>query len=266
MQFLKRNWRLFAVLTCAFNLLGVSLHGIANLRDSTESISPIVLGTPARAQFGQFTQGPPAAPAGITVVCHNKASGLSGATTAATNCSGATLIVINASDNSASSGGVSDSLNGAYTNHITCSDTINGCLYWLYAPTVSSSMTFTKTTCVACAIEIIGFSGTSGSTIDQQSTQGVSAGVTTCQPSSITPGHNNEVVVFGVAFINDGGGQTYSVDSGMASNIYQVQMTVATNQGGFISYIVQTAAGAIQPTGTDTATAANVACTSGSFQ
>ena len=230
----------------------------------------LVAAVPTVAQVGFPFPGPGTAHSGggggITVVCHNKASGLSGATTAATNCSGATLIVINASDNSASSGGVSDSLNGAYTNHISCSDTINGCLYWLYSPTVSSSMTFTKTTCVACAIEIIGFSGTSGSTIDQQSTQGVSAGVTTCQAgSSITPGHNNEVVVFGVAFINDGGGQTYSVNSGMTITD-QVQMTASTNQGGFISYIVQTSAGAIQPTGTDTATAANVACTSGSFQ
>ncbi len=225
----------------------------------------------ASAQVGLPWPGPGtvhSVGSGISVVCHNKASGLASAVTTATNCSGATLIVANTSDNSANSGAPSDSLNGTYTNHATCnSDTSNACVYYLYSPTVSTTMTFSKTSCVACSVEIIGFSGTAGSTVDQSTNQGgLAGGLSTCLTSSpITPSNNNEVVIAAFSSINDGGGLTYSIDGGFTISD-QAQMTLGTNQGGAIAYLIQTTATAAQPTWTLSASTGFLTCGLASFQ
>ncbi len=202
----------------------------------------------------------------IAVVTHGSGATANSPFTAALDMTGATLIVVNIS--SFGAGTITDSVGTNTYTQGTCNvDVKNACLYYVYAPSVSSTMIFNYSgSSVFAAIEVIGFSGTVGSSMDQSSNQGTATAATTCTVnSSITPSTNNQVVVSGFGSGNlEANGQTYSVNSGMT--ISDQNPTVASsNFGGAMAYKIQTTATAIQPVWTDTA-AANLICSSGSFQ
>jgi hypothetical protein len=203
---------------------------------------------------------------GITKVCNAHGSGVSNVATNTVDCTGATLIVLNASFAVAPSS-YTDSASNTYSSHSTCGFNPDaGCIWYKYAPTGTlSSLSFTANgSNIFGAIEVIGFSGTTGSAIDQDSGQGfILAASTTCQANNpITPSAG-AVVVTGVSFQNDGGGQTYSVDSGVTLTDFD-PFVGGTSEGGGIGFLVTSSS--IQPTWTDTAAANPAACTAVSFQ
>jgi hypothetical protein len=114
------------------------------------------------------------------------------------------------------------------------------------------------------AIEVIGFSGTAGSSIDQDSNQTLAGAGTTCQSASITPSTANQVVVSGSAY--DGGvSSSYSVDSGLTVSDSD-PFTAGVNYGGALAYIIETSAVAKQPTWTSTVTTTRINCMTASFK
>jgi hypothetical protein len=117
---------------------------------------------------------------------------------------------------------------------------------------------------VAASIQVLGFSGTVGSGIDQDNTQAFNSagGVTTCTTNTITPSAGG-VVISGVSFQNDGGGQTYSIDNSFALTVFD-PFVAATAEGGGIAYKLGVV-GAIAPTWTDTAITSPVLCSLTSF-
>ncbi len=229
--------------------------------------------TTSLAQVGLPFPGPgtvhSAGGGGIAVVCHAHGSAADNPTTNTVDCTGATLLVVNAATLNGISGGVpTDSQSNAYgSTGASCNSPFSqACLYFLYSPSVSSSMTFTLPgTSLFGAIEVIGFSGTSG-TVEESVAEGTAATATTCQTASaLTPSTNNQVIVSGFYATNDGGGATYSIDSGMTITDFDPFVT-GTSEGGGVAYKVQTTATAIQPTWTDTGTFGAAVCSLASFK
>ncbi len=207
-------------------------------------------------------------PAGIALVAHNQAVGSTLSTTATTSPTDmhlANFIAIHIVGANANVGPPTDSQGNTYL-HVTCvTDNANGCIWFAYAPTVTSSMIFSFTTgngCSACSIQVGGFSGTIGSSVDQTGTQAVASGVTTCPvPAGVTPGSNNELILYGAQ------GQTANVSS-VDSSMLLVDSSTFTggqNFGGALYYKVQTTATFIQPTATLSTTAGYTTCQVASF-
>jgi hypothetical protein len=200
---------------------------------------------------------------GITFVASAHGFGLTDPTTANVNMSTANFIVLNVSA-AAPPASIDDSQGNTYTSTSNCgSATIAGCLYYKYAPTVSSSMHWTVHGTVAASIQVLGFSGTTGSGIDQDNTQAFNSGAaTTCPTNTITPSAG-AVVISGVSFQNDGGSATYSIDNSFALTVFD-PFVAATAEGGGIAYKLGVV-GAITPTWTDTGTSSPVICSLTSF-
>lgn len=167
---------------------------------------------------------------------------------------------------------LTDSQGNSYNN--SCGGSgheVSGCVWWTYASSVSSSLTVTATASLSGNMigwmGVAAFKGTVGTTVDQVSDTPPKSpgGSSTCQTTSITPGHNNELIFTDAFLSGDGGGQTYTIDSGMTRIDWapQVGGPVA---GGLIGYKVQTTAAAIAPTVTDTAFASQPLCQTDSFQ
>ena len=226
---------------------------------------------PAFAQVGLPWPGPGtvhSTATGIAVVCHGHAAGQSSPTTVAADCTGANLIVINTASYAGGLPAPTDSSSNSYTAS-TCSSVGTGpgqgCVYWKYAPTVTNSMTFSVAQAsVFASIEFIGFSGTAGSSIDQDSNTTLVTSSTTCQPASITPSTTNQVVVASLA-ANELTGGVNSINSGFTISDQDAGVA-GTNYGGALAYIIETSIVAKQPTWTNTATAGQLTCMTASFQ
>jgi hypothetical protein len=171
------------------------------------------------------------------------------------------LIVANIVDFSANNGNVTDSQSNSYS-HVTCAqDTSNGCIYYKYSPTNSSSLTVNAHLATFGAIQVLAFKGTTGSAVDQDSGQGGPGPASTCQVlASITPAAN-EVAVSSVSIFNN---SITSVDSGMDGNKVTDSFTGGVNEGGGISYVISNGS-AIQPTWTSSGSG-YTPCTAASFQ
>ena len=200
---------------------------------------------------------------GISEVAHTTAAALDSPTTSpGINTGTSTLIVMNVSG--AGGGTVADSKSNTWQH--TCSFTDHtGCVWYVYSPTTDSSHTFSyNNNSVATSIQVIAFKGTSGAAVDQSAQADAGAG-TTCQAGSITPGHNNEVVVAGFWASVDGGGATYSIGSSYSSPYFN-PFNTGVNYGGGISYKVQTTAAATNPTWTNSGSSVDQVCGLYSFQ
>lgn len=122
----------------------------------------------------------------------------------------------------------------------------NSQLFYTINPTVGSGHTFTFSASFS-SICVTGFSGVkTSSPFDVENGHGDASGATTEAPGSITPSENNELVVSG---LDTGlGGQPYTIDSGFTISCQDDGGGV--NFPGALAFIIQTSAGAVNPTWT----------------
>jgi len=130
-------------------------------------------------------------------------------------------------------------------------------IYYCHNPVVGSGHTFTATGSGATSMNVMGFSGSASSPLDQTNSATVSGG--SLATGSITPSQSNELII-AVAAPTDGT-STYSVNSGFTTT-YNINAGTGVNEGLISSYLIQTTATAVNPTfswsGTGDASAAIV--------
>jgi hypothetical protein len=197
-------------------------------------------------------------PAAWALVAHTSSGSTNSTsiTTSAINDVGANLLVVHVasgvlsptytlSDSSSNSWGSTPAL------HI---NSANGAIdtWFLVAPTVTSSQTFTVTGSgnTYPSIVVESFSGPSSPviTLDRSSSGATSGGLqSSVQTGSITPTANNELIVTSVSLSNSQG-STPTVDSGITQLDYMNNNS--TNEGVAAGYLIQPAAAAINPTWT----------------
>jgi hypothetical protein len=225
----------------------------------------------SQAQVGQIPNWPPntfvsgGGGGAITLVDSCQGSGAASAT-CTVNLHGANFLVIATT----SSAGGSDDIGTTYVNDATLcgSHQTDDCFRYAYVSPVAGSVTFTAASCSFCVIVGAGYTGTIGSTIDQETAPGIETGGTnTCQNSaSITPSTNNQLVIFTWAPYPAAPGGSVGVDSSF--NLRQSAVLVgATHYGIGFSDIIQTTAGLVQPTYTGTGLTVSASeCFLGSFK
>ncbi len=194
----------------------------------------------------------------FALVAHGAAGALSsnnnGVTTAGINTTGANLIVVGVAAYGGGTfpGTLTDSLSNTWT--ILTPQNSGGSnyavLYYCYAPTVGSGQTFTYTSSFSFpSIGVAAFSGAIASPFDQQNGAVAASGLT-IQPGSVTPSVNNEVVL--TVFSDGASGVSFSIDSGFTITDQLQKLNNGTNnqEGLGLAYIIQTTAGATNPTWT----------------
>lgn len=185
----------------------------------------------------------------ISLVAHTLTQ--SGSTTSAINTTGATLLVMCIGYYGGSGGSVAptDSKSNTWV-HLSDQGVAAipgaGTVYYVINPIVGTSHTFTDTSSQA-TIAVMAFSGIDTTSPFDQTNGNFTAGVT-CQPGSITPTANGELIVLGGGYTP---GTNFSIDSGFTAVDFAAAI-FGVNQGGFSGYFVQTTAGAINPTVTST--------------
>jgi hypothetical protein len=206
---------------------------------------------------------------GSTLVAHATAGGQTAPTTSALNTTGANFLVATVSEYSGDvTGMVTDSKSNTWVAGPT---NVGGdcyhAMFYVCSPTVGASHTFKydNGANVFGTIQVSAWSGATGSTIDQQNSFSQSGTTSTLQPGSITPSANNTVVVSGVCFADDGGIQTYTVNSPFTVSDF-VPMVPTLSEGGARAYRIQTTATAANPTWTDSAAYGNSIASIGSFK
>jgi hypothetical protein len=133
----------------------------------------------------------------------------------------------------------------------------NCSIWYLYSPSVGAGHTFTNnatefaTQGFYSVIAVAAFSGSASAPLDQQST-GTTGSGTTVQPGSVTPGSANELLVAGCGFSSIG---TISVDSGFT--ITDQPSSASGGKPMALAYLIQGAAGALNPTFTNTVSGPN---------
>jgi len=200
----------------------------------------------------------PAPAPGIALVTSVSAvsPGITDATTAAVNTTGANLIVLMPAWTAGAGGGpsVSDSAGNVWTA-LTIYSTPNSdrrtVIYYKINPTVSATHTFTYTSVTGAtypSIAMMAFSGAAGGYNLVQNGAGANV-ATTLATGSVAPSANNCVLVTGLSFEAASGVAT--INSG-----FTVAQSLA-NAGGAavaVGYKAQTVAGAENPTWTSPAT------------
>lgn len=167
---------------------------------------------------------------------------------------GADIIIIGVTKQNGTSPTLSDSKSNTWNTRTPYSGgTFNaeGRLYYAINPSVGSGHTFTLAGSSFGVMDILYFSGSDLSTpYDTENGAGNGSFVSSAQPGSITPSQNNCVVV---SYFASGSANSMSVDSSM-SLTDQAPLTGGAHYGGAIAYIIQTTAGAINPTWSFTGT------------
>ncbi|HZX69755.1 MAG TPA: hypothetical protein VFE77_02970 [Rhodanobacter sp.] len=174
---------------------------------------------------------------------------LTGGTTSGINTTGADAIFIAVGEYTSSPTAPTDNKSNSWTliKNESDANSASVAIYACYNPTVGAGHTF-STTAQYPSISVLAFSGAASATADQQNATSAAGSSLTIQPGSITPSQNNELVL--CAFIDDNGaGITASIDSGFStqtgwfeSGVYGQSYPVG------LSYLIQTTAGAINPT------------------
>lgn len=206
----------------------------------------------ALAAFGQGMGPGPGVKAysggggGITLVTHqaNGSTNSNSATTTAQNTSTSTLIVLVATS---FSGGVvvTDSSSNTWAS---LTQQTQGSffeqIFYCYSPTTSASHTFTATgTSTFPAIAMLAFTGTAGTTVDQQNGTFSTSG-TSVQPGSLTPGFANEVVVTGLTTGNGPGAFSINGSFVIGDTLQNATNSIVIGS----AYWIQTTATASNPT------------------
>jgi len=181
-----------------------------------------------------------------------EAGGLNGATTSAIDTTGVTLIVVivNWYAVTTAVATLTDSKGNTYTGLTQRGNaSIASRIFYCLAPIVGSGHTFTVAgTSTYSSIEVQGWNGNAtSSVVDTQNGTGVSTS-STQQTGSVTPSENNCLIVAGMLFASSG---TVSINSGFTISD-QIAYSAPANYGAAAAYLVQTTAGAVNPTWTAT--------------
>jgi hypothetical protein len=172
-----------------------------------------------------------------------------GFTSSSFNSTGANLLVLVLQDTDGTTA-VSDSKGNTWHQAVQTNQFDRNTIFYAWNPTVGSGHTITLTaTSKSPSFEIIVLSGaqTSSDPLDQTNS-GVALGGGTIQPGSITPGSANEIVIAGVTYQDTTNAMT--INSSFTIQDQQKQVNGA-HVGGGLAYIIQTTAGAVNPTWTD---------------
>lgn len=185
----------------------------------------------------------------LAVTCGVSTNGTA-VTTPSMNSTGATLIVlVNACNVASCSGSISDSSSNTYTYQTgNYSVTAGNNVEYVLNPTTSSSQTFTVTSQQDPSLCAIAFTGTS-STQDKANNNSASSS-TTVTPGSVTPGASNEVLV--TVLSNNVASTVLSIDSGFTIPSGGTGAFTSNGLGIGVAYLIQTTAGAVNPTWTST--------------
>lgn len=197
----------------------------------------------------QYRQAPAAGSADFTfVVSGFKASAnTTDVTTDAADTTGAGLIVVSA--NWYTPGGVgvlTDSKGNNWTNivHVEGASPVSGVLFRSQnSPTVGSGHTFTLSGGASVIYPSVAFFAFSGTAVSVDATNGLGGFSSTAQPGSVTPSEDSCLIVSGIGFYNNNG---MSINSGFSTPIEAARVAEAIGTAG--SYLIQTSAGAVNPT------------------
>jgi hypothetical protein len=170
-------------------------------------------------------------------------------TTASIDTTGMNLIVIVLSDYIGSAQAtISDSKSNSYTGLTSQANASaeRSRIYYIQGGVVGASHTFTAT-CTTCypSIYVMSFSGVGVSPFDQQNGATTASSVSTFQAGSVTPTVNNELVVAGLSCNTCNTGAT--IDSSFVLSD-SASGSGGARIGGGAAYIIQTTAGATNPT------------------
>jgi hypothetical protein len=183
--------------------------------------------------------------AGPSAECPGSTSTSTEALTPTFNTTGGNLMVIVATAVSATGPAPTLSPSACTLNGlIVQEDSSNSERIWYcygFTPSASQTVQITGGTYYP-ALTVYIFGGTVGSTVDKQA--GANGNATSCQPASITPSNNGEVIVSGFTVAAAISG--LSVSGGMSTPTL-VPYTSGTNLGNSAAYLIQTTAAAIQP-------------------
>ena len=170
-------------------------------------------------------------------------------TTAAINTSGASLLVVALAQYNVG-GTITDSFSNTWVKMTEYTGGAGGTsdgvvLLYCAHPTVGAGHTFTTTGDGYPALAVAAFSGTLDAQAAEFDEGTANGSATTIQPGSKTPANNNEVVVTAVTTNTAAG--TFAIDS---SFLIAAQVSTVGNQhvAAGLGYIVQTTAGAVNPT------------------
>jgi hypothetical protein len=181
-----------------------------------------------------------------TLLANGFAADIDHPTTSALDCTGADLIVIAVQGNNGAYT-VHDSQNNTYTLIDSHTDSSNvKSVFYCQSPSTSNAQTFNIVeSFIFAAIFVQVFSGSSASPLDAH-TQGSGFFSATCQPGSITPSENNELLIcFGTVYSSTGA-NFVSIGGGF-STTNQNPNTGSALTGG-LAYLIQTTATASNPT------------------
>lgn len=165
-------------------------------------------------------------------------------TTAAIDTTGASLLVVCVNDYTVNASTLSDSKGNTWTGLTAkMSTTAESKLYYCKNPTVGTGHTFTAAgTSIYATINVAAFSGAHLTAPFDQQNGATTAGATSLATGSITPSENNELIIAGISNVS----AARSIDAGFTI-ANQVNYAAGFHYGGAIAYLIQTTAGAVNP-------------------
>lgn len=139
-------------------------------------------------------------------------------------------------------------------------------IFYAENPTVGTGHTATLTgTDQFGSGQLSAFSGAATSSVLDQTNENLSFGSASVQPGSVTPGEDGELIVVHFTFDVGTGGMP-TADSGFVSPMYGDVGIGGTYLGSGVSYLIQTAAGAVNPTLTRVSGSSNNYATIATFK
>ena len=177
-------------------------------------------------------------------------------TSSAINTTGASLLIVVASNFSSDLYSPTDSKGNTYTSLTRVASVGNTARIWYCAnPTVGSGHTFTLTRVndlafgiSGCAAAFSGVATTSPFDVENGTATYGASGVT----GSVTPSNDNELILAGVGFWTGGTPAVMSINSSMSITDQVVDSNANSTSGSALAYFVQGTAAAINPTWTST--------------
>lgn len=188
-------------------------------------------------------------------------------TSNAIDTTGCTLLLIAVADYAVNTKtAITDSKGNSWTELTIWAGSVSRIRILYSVPTsVGSGHTFTATgTTTFVSIAVQAWSGAATVPFDQQNgNQNPISPFNSIQVGSVTPSENNEIVV--AALISSTIGSTYTIDSGMTISD-QAPNVSSTAFGIGFAYIIQTTAGAINPTWSFSASDSNASSIDATFK
>jgi hypothetical protein len=233
--------------------------------DFTALPGPLHLLLRSQVMQQPITNIPASASGTIAFVNKAQCAALGGCTTTGVSMTGANLCVIALTYDQSTAGAVSSSPANTWVPGTAtyASASTKTQIFWAYAPTVSGSMTFT-TTNLATVLNASCWSGTVGSTVDQQN-GGIGSVVTSFAPGSVTPTSPNELVI-SIVSVNLNVTPPTGFSASGYTLLFSTAYTNGTNYGSGAGYLIQTTAAATNPLWMWTNTSSDVSGANATFK